>query len=146
MPSKHTSSFRIEFGDCDPAQIVFYPNYFKWMDIAALRFFNACGIASWRETNTELGIIGAPLVGASAKFVSSATYPEQIEIDTSLAEIRGKSFVLRHIIRRGETVLVEGEEIRIFAIEDPANPKRIKAVAIPDNILAQWRITDVSHA
>jgi 4-hydroxybenzoyl-CoA thioesterase len=35
------------------------------------------------------------------------------------------------VIRRGDTVLVEGEEKRIFAIEDPANPKRIKAVGIP---------------
>ncbi len=138
MPNSHTSCFRIEFGDCDPAQIVFYPNYFKWMDIAALHFFNACGIESWRQTKAEQGIIGAPLIGASAKFVSSATYPEQIEVDTSVQEIRGKSFVLRHVIRRGETVLVEGEETRIFAIEDPADPKRIKAVAIPGDILAQW--------
>ncbi|MCF8200182.1 MAG: acyl-CoA thioesterase [Sulfuritalea sp.] len=138
MPRTHTSSFRIEFGDCDPAQIVFYPNFFKWMDIAALHFFNACGIPSWRETKAERGIIGAPLINASAKFVSSATYPEPIEVDTSVAEIRGKSFVLRHVIRRGDTVLVEGEEIRIFAIEDPADPKRIKAVPIPEDILAQW--------
>ena len=139
MPRSHTCSFRIEFGDCDPAQIVFYPNYFKWMDIAALHFFNACGIESWRQTKAESGIIGAPLIGASAKFVSSATYPEAIEVDTSIAEINGKAFVLKHVIRRGETVLAEGEEKRIFAIEDPANPKRIKAVAIPEFLLAQWR-------
>lgn len=138
MPRNHTSSFRIEFGDCDPAQIVFYPNYFKWMDIAELHFFNACGINSWRETKAELGIIGAPLIGASARFVSSATYTEHIEVDTSVAETRGKSFVLRHVIRRGDTVLVEGEETRIFAIEDPNDSKRIKAVPIPEDILAQW--------
>ena len=58
MPRSHTSSFRIEFGDCDPAQIVFYPNFFKWMDIAALHFFNACGIESWRQTKADWGIIG----------------------------------------------------------------------------------------
>ncbi len=138
MPRNHTSSFRIEFGDCDPAQIVFYPNYFKWMDIAALHFFNACGIDSWRETKAERGIIGAPLLAASAKFVSSATYPEQIEVDTSMVEKRGKSFVLRHVIRRGDTVLVEGEETRIFATEDPIDPRRIKAIPIPEDILAQW--------
>lgn len=138
MPRSHTSRFRIEFGDCDPAQIVFYPNYFKWMDIAALHFFNACGIESWRQTKAESGIIGAPLLGASAKFVSSATYPEDIEVDTSVAEIAGKSFTLKHVIRRGETVLVEGEEKRIFAIEDPADPKRIKAVGIPAPLLEQW--------
>jgi len=139
MPRCHTSSFRIEFGDCDPAQIVFYPNYFKWMDIAALHFFNACGIESWRQTKAESGIIGAPLLGATANFVSSATYPETIAVDTTVPEISGKAFKLKHVIRRGDTVLVEGEEKRIFAVEDPADPKRIKAVGIPENLLKQWQ-------
>jgi 4-hydroxybenzoyl-CoA thioesterase len=138
MPRSHTSRFRIEFGDCDPAQIVFYPNYFKWMDSAALHFFNACGIADWRQTKAARGIIGAPLINATARFLSSASYTEEIEVDTTFYEKRGKSFVLRHVIRRGDTVLVEGEEVRIFAIEDPADAKRIRAVAIPDDILAQW--------
>jgi 4-hydroxybenzoyl-CoA thioesterase len=53
-------------------------------------------------------------------------------------ELRGMSFVLRHVIRRGETLLVEGEEVRIFAIEDPSDAKRIKAVSIPGEILSQW--------
>lgn len=139
MPRSHTYRLRVEFGDCDPAQIVFYPNFFKWMDIAALHFFNACGIESWRQTKADWGIIGAPLVGASARFVNSATYPEAIEVDTTIVEISGKAFILKHVIRRGDTVLAEGEEKRIFAIEDPADPKRIKAVAIPESLLAQWQ-------
>lgn len=61
-----------------------------------------------------------------------------MEEATSVKEVRGKSFILSHIIRRGETVLAEGEEPRIFAIEDPTNAKRIKAVAIPEEILSQW--------
>ena len=37
MSLRHTTRFTVEFGDCDPAQIVFYPNYFRWMDAASLR-------------------------------------------------------------------------------------------------------------
>jgi len=40
---------RIEFGDCDPAGIVFYPNFQRWMDAASLHFFVQCGVAPWRE-------------------------------------------------------------------------------------------------
>ncbi|HIL88646.1 MAG TPA: acyl-CoA thioesterase, partial [Deltaproteobacteria bacterium] len=29
---RHTYPVRIGWGDCDPAQIVFYPNYFAWFD------------------------------------------------------------------------------------------------------------------
>jgi len=37
MSRTHVTRFTVEFGDCDPAQIVFYPNYFRWMDAASLR-------------------------------------------------------------------------------------------------------------
>ena len=26
----HFTQFTVEFSDCDPAQIVFYPNFFRW--------------------------------------------------------------------------------------------------------------------
>ena len=30
---------RIEFGDCDPAGIVFYPNFQRWIDAGSLSSF-----------------------------------------------------------------------------------------------------------
>ena len=32
MSFRHTTQFTVEFGDCDPAQVVWFPNYFRWMD------------------------------------------------------------------------------------------------------------------
>jgi acyl-CoA thioesterase FadM len=29
MSMRHTTRFTAEFGDCDPAQIVFYPDFFR---------------------------------------------------------------------------------------------------------------------
>src|SRR5690349_4060461 len=29
----------VQFGDCDPADSVFFPNFLRWMDAAALAFF-----------------------------------------------------------------------------------------------------------
>jgi 4-hydroxybenzoyl-CoA thioesterase len=26
---------RVEFGDCDPARIVWFPNFFRWIDAAS---------------------------------------------------------------------------------------------------------------
>lgn len=127
---------RIAFSDCDPAQIVFFANYFKWFDTASREFFTACGIPSWRDTTRERGIIGTPLVDAQAKFMNSATYGEDIEVESWIEEWRGKSFVMKHVARRGATVLCEGREVRVFAMQDPADPLRIKAVPIPDDIRA----------
>ncbi|MFL6695326.1 MAG: acyl-CoA thioesterase, partial [Ramlibacter sp.] len=35
---------RVEFGDCDPAGIVWFPNFFRWIDAASRHFFIACGV------------------------------------------------------------------------------------------------------
>ena len=100
MSFRHTTGFEIEFGDCDPVGIVFYPNYYRWMDAAARHFFLAAGVPSWTETAASDGIIGAPLLETSARYLKPATYGERIAVDTSVAEWRGKSFVLAHAIRR----------------------------------------------
>ena len=74
------------------------------------------------------GIIGTPLVDASARFLRPATYGDEIDIETSIDEWRRKSFVMKHVIRRGDDVLVEGREVRIFARRHPDDPARIQAV------------------
>ena len=40
----NTRTIRIQWGDCDPAGIVFYPNFFRWMDAATWHFFDAASI------------------------------------------------------------------------------------------------------
>ncbi len=136
MGRHHVHRLRIAFSDCDPAQIVFFANYFKWFDSASREFFTACGVPSWRETEAARGIIGMPLVDVQAKFLNSATYGEDIEIESCVEEWRGKSFVMRHVARRGGTVLCEGREVRVCACRDAQDPLRIKAIRIPDDIRA----------
>jgi 4-hydroxybenzoyl-CoA thioesterase len=66
-----------------------------------------------------------------------ATYGETIEVHTTVEEWAVKTFRHRHVIRRGGDVLCEGTEVRAFCIKDPANPERIKAVPIPEDIKAR---------
>jgi 4-hydroxybenzoyl-CoA thioesterase len=136
MAFRHVSEFIVEFGDCDPAQIVFYPNFLRWMDAASLRYFGALGVPPWqlRPERVHDGIIGTPIVGLESRFVAPATYGDRIAIETSIVEWRRKSFVMRHMIRRGATLLVEGREVRVFARRNPEDSTRIQAVAPPPAI------------
>jgi len=134
MGHRHITEFTVEFGDCDPAQIVFYPNFLRWIDSAARHFFQSAGVPPWSELEAATGIIGTPLVEVSARFLRPATYGQKIAVETSIAEWRGKTFVLKHVIRRGDDVLVEGQEVRLFARRHPTDPKRIEAVPAPDDI------------
>jgi 4-hydroxybenzoyl-CoA thioesterase len=134
MSRRHVTRFTVEFGDCDPAQIVFYPNFFRWMDAASLHFFAAVGVPPWHKRKAADGIIGTPLVDAQASFIAPATYGDRIAVETTVSEWRSRSFVMLHRIRRGRTMLAEGREVRVFARRHPDDPHRIQAVPPPADI------------
>ncbi len=132
----HIYRVDVHFGDCDPAGIVFFPNFAKWMDQSSLAFFIACGVPPWRELVKTRGIVGTPVLETHTKFVKTATYGETIEVHTRIEEWRAKTFTHRHVIKRGEDVLCEGTEVRAFVMRDPANPDRIRAMPVPEDIKA----------
>ena len=128
-----TSHYRVkvEFGDCDPAGIVFFPNYFRWSDAAARAYMVACGLPAWRDLEKTTGIIGTPLVSTSADFKAPASYGDEIDVHTSIEQWKRSSFEMRHVLRRDDVILCELREIRVFAIRDPQDASRIKAVPPP---------------
>ena len=136
MSKTHIYPVNVQFGDCDPAGIVFFPNFSRWMDEASLAFFMACGVPPWRELVKTRGIIGTPLLEIHTKFMRPATYGETIEVHTTVEEWAAKTFRHRHVVKRGDTVLCEGTEVRAFCIRDPAQPERIKAIPVPEDIRA----------
>jgi 4-hydroxybenzoyl-CoA thioesterase len=123
---------RVEFGDCDPAQIVWYPNFFRWIDAASRHFFAQCGVPRWEETERTMGVIGTPLVDTQARFIRTASYGDALEVHTRVSEWRNKSFVQSHRIMRGEDLIMECEEVRIFAQRRPEGG--IRAVPVPESI------------
>lgn len=127
---------QVHFGDCDPAGIVFFPNFCKWMDESSLHFFMSCGVPPWRELVKTRGIVGTPLLEIHTKFLRTATYGETIQIHTSVEEWRAKVFIQRHLVKRGDELLCEGRETRAFVIHPPGEPDRIKSIEVPADIKA----------
>jgi 4-hydroxybenzoyl-CoA thioesterase len=125
---------RVEFGDCDPARIVWFPNFFRWIDASSRQFFTECGVPSWTETERTMGLIGVPLVDTRATFVRTASYGDVLQIHTSVAEWRSKSFVQQHRVMRGGELIMKCEEVRIFAAAAETAAPGIRAIAIPDDI------------
>jgi 4-hydroxybenzoyl-CoA thioesterase len=127
---------KVQFGDCDPAGIVFFPNFSKWMDASSLHFFMECGVPPWRELLKTRGIVGTPLLEINTKFRQPATYGETLHIHTSVVEWRAKVFIQKHVVMRGDVVLCEGTETRAFVVHPPEDPSRIKAIPVPEDIKA----------
>ena len=126
----------VMFGDCDPAGIVFFPNFSKWMDASSLNFFVKCGVPTWRDLYKTTGIIGTPLLEINTRFISPATYGERLRVHTSIQAWRSKVFIQKHIVKRGDTLICEGTETRAFCIRHPDDPDRIKAIPGPEDIKA----------
>lgn len=136
MSKTHIHRVVIQFGDCDPAGIVFFPNYLRWMDESSLAFFMACGVPPWRELVKTRGIVGTPLLSIHTRFVKSATYGEAIEVHTSIEEWHAKTFKHRHLVMRGDELICEGTEVRAFVHRDAHDPDRLRAMPIPEDIKA----------
>jgi len=122
---------RVDWGHCDPAGIVFYPNYFRWFDASTAVMFEAAGLPL-PELYRELGLKGFPLLDARASFSGSSSFGDDLDCDSCICEWHAKTFKVQHRLSRDGTLLVEGFELRIAAVPDPDDPKRIKAAPIPD--------------
>lgn len=126
----------VQFGDCDPAGIVFFPNFLKWMDASSLHFFMSCGVPPWRELLKTRGIVGTPLLEINTRFKRPATYGEQLQVRTHVEAWRDKVFIQQHSIWRDDVLICEGTETRAFVVHPEGEPDRIKAIAVPEDIRA----------
>jgi 4-hydroxybenzoyl-CoA thioesterase len=122
----------VEWGDCDPMGIVFYPNYFRWLDAQTLAMFAERGLPL--AEIRRLGLHGLPLVDARASFRSPASFGDALDAETRVTEWRRTSFRVGHLFAKGGRPVVEGEEIRIWAGIDPADAARIRPLEIPEDV------------
>ena len=124
----------VEFGDCDPARIVYYPNYFRWFDQGTHHLFAEAGFPL-PALATERGLT-IPLVGARGDFTGPATWGDRIAVDSRVVRWGGKSFDVAHSVTHAETgaAIAEGQETRVCVAIDPDDPKGMRGVAVPDDI------------
>jgi 4-hydroxybenzoyl-CoA thioesterase len=124
---------RVDWGHCDPAGIVFYPNYFRWFDQCTSALFEAAGLPL-PELYREHGLKGFPLLDTRATFSASAMFGDDLEAESTVIEWTAKTLKVQHRFLRGGTPAVEGWELRICVVPHPDDPQRIKSAAIPDEV------------
>jgi 4-hydroxybenzoyl-CoA thioesterase len=128
----------VEWGDCDPAGIVFYPNYFRWFNQGAHALFSAAGMP-FHELIKEWGIAGVPMLDTQASFKAPTRFGETITLTSRIDEWRNKSFTLAHEVYKGEQLCAEGRDIRAWVVHDAEVPNGIRAVTIPDDVKRRFR-------
>ena len=135
----HRRALTIEWGDCDPAGIVFYPRYFAMFDASTAALFAAAlGMPKIAWTK-RFGILGIPMVDTRASFSIPSAYGDEVVIESRVTAFRRSSFDIHHrLLKADGAVGVEGFETRVWTARDPADPARIRATPIPAEVVAAF--------
>jgi 4-hydroxybenzoyl-CoA thioesterase len=130
--------FRVEWGQCDPAGIVFNSRFFEFFDWGTWTLFaRALGVKP-ADFAAAFGIVGIPVVDASARFLAPARFGDVVELASQIIEFRPASFEVEHRLMVHDALAVEGRETRIWAARD-TDPPQIRAEPVPEAVIARLR-------
>lgn len=127
-----TTQVEIQFGDCDPAGIVYYPNYFRFFDNATAALLSAAFTMHKRNWLEHYGIAGIPMVDTGARFLRPCSFGDVVDIRSEITELGRSSFSLRHTLSRGGEAAVEAHEKRVWVVRTPEGG--IGSAALPDDV------------
>src|SRR5580658_11044422 len=105
--------FTIEWGQCDPAGIVFNARFFEFFDWGTWTLFETALGVKPPDLAAAFGIVGIPLVDAGARFLAPARFGDIVEMTSQVSEFRRSSFDVEHQILVRGAVAVEGKETRV---------------------------------
>ena len=128
----NTYTRTIEWGDCDPAGIVFNPQFFRFFDHGTALLYGAAG---WPKPKMleRFNAVGCPLVSTEASFQSPCKHGEDVTITTTVVELGRSSFTIEHDLRVAERPCVKGREVRVWVVRDPDTGK-LKGEPIPEEV------------
>jgi len=136
MTFTNTRKVRIEWGDCDPAGIIFYPRYFEMFDAATAALFErALGITKHRMFKT-LPFAGFPLARTRARFLKPTRFGDDVTVTSTITFGRA-SFQVEHKLTLDGVLCAEGSETRVWVAPDPATGG-FKPHPIPDEVRAKF--------
>ena len=136
---RNTRKLRIEWGDCDPAGIVFYPRYFEIFDASTSALFERVLGMTKIQLLKAFNFAGYPLARTRARFVRPTRYGDDVTVDT-VVNFSHSSFDIEHRLSHEGLTCVECAETRIWVVLDPADPARYKSHPIPEAVREKFRV------
>lgn len=133
----HRHDVQIQWGDCDPANIVYYPRYFAMFDDSTSIMFEAAGFSK-QDIVQKYGLVGIPMVDTRAKFHVPSTHGDWITIESRMAGIKRSSFEVEHRVFKGEVLAIEAFETRVLVGRDPDHPTKLKSAPFPSEIVDRF--------
>ena len=128
---------RIEWGDCDPAGIIFYARYFEIFDVSTTMLLERALGMKMIDYLKAYDIVGHSLVETRARFLLPTRFGDEVMVDTTLVSCGRSSFKIEHKLTNAGSLAVECSETRVWVGRDPENAKPIKSRPIPADVVAR---------
>lgn len=120
---------RLNFGDCDPSGIAYFPSYLNILVGVYEEFFETLGFP-WPQLVTERKL-GLPTVTLDLAFKSPGFHGDQMQFTLKVMRIGNSSADLAHEVRAGDRLLWTANQRLVLTSHETH-----KAQAWPDDMRA----------
>ncbi len=127
MTRRFTTEVTVQWGDVDLAGVVYFPHFFRYVDIAEAEFYHSLG-PTVLELEESLGI-RLPRVEATCRFLKPARFCDRLSVTLEIGRLSTKTVRYLFDVRRGDEAIAEGHlVIASVSIAD------FKAVPLPQKL------------
>jgi 4-hydroxybenzoyl-CoA thioesterase len=131
----NTRSVRIEWGDCDPAGIVYDPRYLAFFDASTSSLLERALGMTKHQYLKAYDFAGHPLVNSHARFLIPTRFGDDVTIETTVTAIRRSSFDITHRLTKNGKLAVEAFETRVWVRGDPGGAQGMKSAPLPREVV-----------
>ena len=129
---------RIEWGDCDPAGIVFYPRYFAMFDHSTVLLIERALGMTKQALYTTYEFAGYPVLESRARFLAPTRFCDDVTIESTFTKVGRTSFSVQHRLMKDNAVAVEASETRVWVVRDSTRPGGFRAQPLPAEVAAKF--------
>lgn len=124
--NSHETRIRVRYAETDQMGVVYYANYFVWMEIGRVELVRARGL-NYKELEHAEGLF-LSVVDASCRYVFPARYDQEIAIETHVSTANSRMVEFSYEIRNADArqLLARGSTKHIWLNRD-MRPSRLPA-------------------
>lgn len=128
MSNDFSIEVRVRYADTDQMSVVYYANYFVWLEVARTEFLRSLGI-DYRNIEKEKKL-ALPVVEAYCKYKAPARYDDIIVIVIKISFVKNSSFRFDYKLfnKANNELLAEAYTSHVFIDKDR------RPVKIPEQI------------
>jgi acyl-CoA thioester hydrolase len=132
--TSHETRFRVRYAETDQMGIVYYANYFIWMELGRAEYCRAAGVR-YKDMEADDGILLA-VADAHCRYLAPARYDEEIAVITSIGMANRRMLEFRYEIRdpAADRALAHGETRHVFL------NREMKPVSLPEKYFGAFGI------